>query len=160
MQDAFGLCSDVTGVVQWQRGFLQREAVDVAVEQGYRVRGHRQGETRGAEECDHVSWCFRFAVPGVVREPMRLMAQGCRASTLRVDSAHLCIPVCHSSPAAGRSISLKTMSRSYPIGQVSTEAVASSSLSITDGAHHCWLGSSRLDCWRRLCRSLRYTWWV
>jgi hypothetical protein len=47
VQDVFGRCSDVTGVVQWQGGFLQCEAVDVAVKQGYRVRGHRQGETRG-----------------------------------------------------------------------------------------------------------------
>ena len=31
LQDAFGRCSDVPSVVQRQGGFLQREAVDVAI---------------------------------------------------------------------------------------------------------------------------------
>jgi hypothetical protein len=37
-------------------------------------------------------WCFRVAAPGLDRETMRLMAHGCRASRLRVDSSLLRIP--------------------------------------------------------------------
>jgi hypothetical protein len=50
--------ANVAGLVQRQGGFLERESVHVAVEQGHCVGGHRDGESRAAEAPITALWCF------------------------------------------------------------------------------------------------------
>ena len=97
-----------SGVSIGRLALLQREAVDVAVEEPRRVGGHRDREAAGPQAADDRVVVAQRRGPGEVRDSISPIAQGWRESDLAGEIARRRMAPPQSARRAGSSISPNT----------------------------------------------------
>jgi hypothetical protein len=95
---------------EWQARFLQRESVDVAVEQGVAWAVSSIEKPAPRRHPSTASWWRSVAGPGEIRDSIRPIAQRCRARTSRAEMARWRMAGFQPASLDGRPISLNTTS--------------------------------------------------
>ena len=118
--------SAVSSGAEWQAGLLDREPVDVAVQQRVGVGGQLDREARTAKTAEHRVMVGEGAGPGVTRDPIRPIAHRWRRRASRAEIARWRMAARQPTLPGGRPISLNTRStipssRSFFSGDVAVQ---------------------------------------